>query len=80
MEWSTFSETNSNAWSGWNWSFWKETSDNYWDETQAMRIGDCGEAPPLFLESVLATFFLQKSGLEATERENPDSGGNGEQI
>ena len=32
--------------------FLKETSDNYWDETQAMRIGDCGEAPPLFLESV----------------------------
>ena len=45
-----------------------------------MRIGDCGEAPPLFLESVLAWFFLQKSGLDAREREKHDSGGNVEQI
>ena len=60
--------------------FLKETSDNYWDETQAMRIGDCGEATTLVSRVCLAWFFLQKSGLEAREREKHDSGGNGEQI
>ena len=45
-----------------------------------MRIEYYEEAPPLLPEPVLAWFFLQKSRLEAREREKHDSGGNGEHI
>ena len=44
------------------------TRDNIWDETQTMRFKDYEEAQSLFLQLVLAWFLLQKSGLEARER------------
>ena len=68
-EWDRRSDAGSNAWSRWNWSSGKVKRGSTWNGTQAMRIEDCDEAPPLFPEPVLARFFLQESGLEARERE-----------
>ena len=47
---------------------WKTNWDSSWNVTPTLRIEDYEEALPLFLEPVLAWFFLQKSGIEARER------------
>ena len=69
MEWDERSGADSSTWSSWNWNSWKTNRGNTWNETTTLRDEDYDEAPPLFPEPVLAWFFLQKSGLEARERE-----------
>ena len=68
MEWDERSDADSNTCSGWNSNSWKTNRGNTWNETTTLRNEDYDEAPPLFPEPVLAWFFLQKSGLEARER------------
>ena len=63
-----WTEAWSSAWSAWNWSSLKKTRNSPCNKTHTMHIEDCEEAPPLFPEPVLAWFFLQKSCLEARER------------
>ena len=80
MEWDERSGADSSTWSSWNWNSWKTNRGNTWNETTTLRDEDYDEAPPLFPEPVLAWFFLQKSGLEAREREKHDTGNYGKQI
>ena len=40
------------------------TRNSPWNEARTTRIEVYEEAPPLFPERVLASFFLQKRGLE----------------
>ena len=58
------SDVSSNTRSNWNLNSWRSNLDSPWN----VRTEDYDEAPPLFPEPVLAWFFLQKSGLEARER------------
>ena len=68
MEWEERSDAHSSSWSSWNWNSWKTNRGNTWNEITTLRDEDYDDAPPLFPEPVLAWFFLQKSGLEARER------------
>ena len=42
-----------------DWNCCRETRDNLWDETQTMRFEDYEEGQSLFLQLVLAWFFLE---------------------
>ena len=74
MECDDSSDASSNTWSNRNWNSWKTNWDSSRNVTPTLRIEDYNEAPPLFPELVLASFFSRNEEWTPNKREAHDTG------